>query len=77
MASTKEIIDIVKQITQAADIDSDTELIESEILDSFAIAALVEAIQKQFDITVETEDLLPENFESADKISEFVNIKIG
>jgi acyl carrier protein len=52
---------------------TDTEsLMEAGVLDSLRLMDLVPELEKQFGITVEAEDLTPENFDSISAISNFV-----
>jgi len=50
--------------------DSD-ELLESGIVDSLGILDLVALLETEFGLTVSDDDLLPENFRSIERISEF------
>lgn len=53
----------------------DESLISSGVLDSVSWLQLVNFIEKQYGITVEDDELLPETFESVDAISQFVERK--
>jgi len=50
--------------------DSD-ELLESGIVDSLGILDLVALLETEFGLMVSDDDLLPENFRSIERISEF------
>ena len=47
-------------------------LVSNGILDSLDIMNLIMELEATFDIEIEPEDVLSENFESADKIAELV-----
>jgi acyl carrier protein len=47
-------------------------LLENGILDSMGIFDLVEFIETEFGIRIEDDDLLPENFQSVERIEAFV-----
>jgi acyl carrier protein len=47
-------------------------LLESGILDSMGILEVVEFIEGEFHVTVSDDDLLPENFQSIERIAQFV-----
>lgn len=51
-------------------------LIESEVLDSMGIFQLVELIEDRLSITIEDEEVLAENFETIEAISQLVNSKL-
>ena len=54
--------------------DSD-ELLESGIVDSLGILDLVALLETEFGLMVSDDDLLPENFRSIERISEFAQQK--
>jgi len=48
------------------------ELLSGGLLDSLGILDVVTILEKEFNITVADEDLVPEYFESIDRISAFI-----
>ncbi len=68
----EEIVKILEQIKPGVDFNSEENLIEEEILDSFDIVTLVAKLNEEFDIEITPADLIPENFNSAQKIFELV-----
>ena len=50
-------------------------LLEGGIIDSLGILDLVSVIEKDFDITVSDEELVPENFQTVSTIASFVMSK--
>ena len=66
------IIEILEQIKPEVDFNTEENLIEEEILDSFDIVTLVAKLNDEFDIEISPADLIPENFNSAEKIYELV-----
>ena len=67
-----DIIKILEQIKPGVDFNTEENLIEEEILDSFDIVTLVARLNEEFDIEITPADLVPENFNSAQKIYELV-----
>lgn len=67
-----DIIKILEQIKPGVDFNTEENLIEEEILDSFDIVTLVAKLNDEFDIEISPADLIPENFNSAEKIYELV-----
>jgi acyl carrier protein len=51
--------------------DSDA-LLESGMLDSQGVLEVVGFIEREFSITVMDDDLVPENFQTIDRIAEFI-----
>lgn len=58
-----------KTIVQKPIEDGRVDLIAAGILDSFTMIELVNFIEKKFKITVDMENLTPDNFNSLEKIS--------
>lgn len=54
---------------------SDENLLEQGVIDSLAIVKLVEFLEESFQIEVDDEERVPENFESIDALSAFVQKK--
>lgn len=56
---------------------SDTDsLLDNNVIDSMGFLDLVTFVESEFDIVVEDDELLTDNFESIETITEFVNNKI-
>lgn len=51
-------------------------LLESGILDSLGVLDVVNEVEGKFQITLNDEELVPENFQTIDNIASFVNKKI-
>jgi len=56
-------------------IRTDTQLIESGILDSLSILRLVSLIDERFGVTVIPEDVVSENFETVKSIAAYIRGK--
>ena len=50
-------------------------LLENGVLDSLGILDLVAFLERDFDINVADDDLLPEHFETLDRLTAFVELK--
>ena len=68
-----EIIKILEEIKPGVDFNTENNLIEEEILDSFDIVTLVAKLNDEFDIEISPADLVPENFNSAQAIYSLVS----
>lgn len=68
----KEIIEIIKEINPYIDIDENTELIESEILDSLSVVYIVTELEDKYGIYVDEKLVLPENFKTATLIGKML-----
>ena len=70
------ILDILREVNPFEEIEADTELIESGILDSLSIVYVMNELQAQFGIEIPEEYLQAESFCSAEQIKEILE-KIG
>ena len=63
-----ELMEILEELRPDVDFENETGLIANGILDSFDIVSLVTALNDSFDIEIKPNDLVPENFNSAEAI---------
>ena len=71
---------VLKEILRGEDagqLGNEDNLIDSGVLDSMAMMQVVTHLEKTYGITVETNDLVPETFQSIRALSEFVARKTG
>lgn len=68
----ERLIEILEDIQPAADYETCTTLIDDHILDSMAIIALVAEIEDEFDITIPTVEIIPDNFNSAQAMFDMI-----
>lgn len=57
-------------------IDPAESLVDSGIIDSAAVLSLILYLEDEFEITVEDDEILPENIDSVDCIATFVKAKL-
>ena len=57
------------------ELDHDDSLLELGIIDSVKMLELIEYIEKTFEISVDEDDMLPENFDSINAIVEYIGSK--
>lgn len=69
----EKLIEILEEIAPGVDYENCTTLIDDHILDSFGILSLVSELEDEFDIEVSPTELVPENFNSAEKLWEMIN----
>lgn len=61
----KELLEILNEIDDTIDYETETGLIDDHLLDSFAIISLVSELEDAFDISIDAAEMTPENFNSA------------
>lgn len=62
----QKLLKILKEVRDDVDFENEQHLIDDEILDSFDIVDIVSEISSEFDVNITVNELLPENFNSAD-----------
>lgn len=68
----EKIIQILEKIRPNIDFRAEKKLIDGGLLDSFDILQLVDALADEYDIDIKPEDLVPQNFNSAEAIYEMM-----
>ena len=64
----EKLIAILEELHPDVDFETCTTLIDDQILDSFDIVTLVAEIDAEFDVQIPAEELVPENFNSAEAL---------
>lgn len=64
----EELLEILNEIDDTIDYETETALIDDHIFDSFAVISLVSEIEDAFDIRVAAKEMVPANFNSAEAI---------
>ena len=80
-----ETIDVIKQFiakellsqSDPGTLGDQDPLIESGIIDSFGIMSLIAFVEKEFGIHLESDELVPDNFETIAAIGQLVDRKRG
>ena len=62
---------------EAEEIKIDDSFMENGIIDSTGILELIEFVEQSFNITVEDDELIPENLDSLGNLSRFILMKNG
>ena len=68
----EELLAIMSDVRPDLDFETETRLIDDGILDSFDIISIVSEVNVQFGIEIDVNDLLPENFNSAEALYELI-----
>ena len=68
-----QILDILTDIRPDIDFEKETKLIDDKILESFDIITIVGELNDAFDIEIGPKELIAENFNSLDALTEMVD----
>lgn len=71
-----ELLEILNELHPDVDFETCDNLVDGGILDSFDIVTLVTEINDTFDIAIGANELVPENFNSAEAIYELISSKL-
>lgn len=72
----EKIYEILQEIRPEVDFREASDFIEDEILDSLDIIKLVAAFEEEFSVTIDTEEIIPDNFESVEDMAKLIS-KLG
>lgn len=66
------ILNILKSMDDSVDYASETNLIDDKVIDSLTLTALISELESEFNIEIDMDDIVPENFNSIDAMTELV-----
>lgn len=68
----QKIIDILQELRPEFDFSDNSNFIDQGMLDSFDVVNLVTSLDEEFGISIDGLDIIPENFNTIDSISELL-----
>ena len=66
------LLEILEELNPEIDYKNTDNLIDGRYLDSLTILSLISEIEEEFDVEVPTVEIIPENFNSVNKIYELI-----
>ncbi|MDE7242463.1 MAG: acyl carrier protein [Oscillospiraceae bacterium] len=69
----EQLLKLLSEICPGIDFEKETALIDDGLLESLDIVTIVGEIMDEFDVELNVDDLLPENFNSAQAIMDLIN----
>ena len=66
------LLRILNENCPGVDFEAETALIDDGIIDSLDIVSIVSEIMDEFDVEINVDDLIPENFNTVDAILELI-----
>ena len=69
----EQLIEILNDLHPDVDFESETALIDDGILDSLDIVTLITEINDKFDVSIPAEEIIPDNFNSAEALMALIN----
>ena len=68
----EKLLEILSSLHPDVDFENTGDLIDDGILDSLDIVTLVTEINAEFDVAIPAEEIVPENFNSAEALMELI-----
>lgn len=68
----EKLMEILCNLKDGVDFSKETKLIDDEILESLDVMDLISSLEENFGIEIGMEEIIPENFNSADAIWKLV-----
>lgn len=72
----EQILEILMDLRPDIDFENETKLIDDHILESFDIVSLVAGLEDEFDIKIRPKNLIAENFNSLDALTDLVEMLV-
>lgn len=73
----QKLIEILTEICPGVDFNEEKALVDDGLIDSFEIVSIVAEIMDNYDIELDVDDLLPENFNSAEAMMQLIEERRG
>lgn len=64
----EKLISILEELNPGVDFRKEKKLVDDHLIDSLTILALVSEIEDEFDVTIPTTQIIPNNFNSAEAL---------
>ena len=70
-----KLLEILNDLHPEVDFEKETGLIDSKIFDSFDVVTIASEIIEAYDVDIDAEDMVPENFNSLEAIWDMIQRK--
>lgn len=68
----ESILEILQELHEDIDFETEKQLVDDKILDSFDLVTLVAELGEEFDIEITAKDFVEENFNSVERLTNMV-----
>lgn len=64
----EKILEVLKQVREDCDFSKSDDFIQDGLLDSLGVMTLVEVLEENYDIAIDNDDIVYDNFKNVDAI---------
>ncbi len=64
----EELLELLERVRPGVDFENEKYLVDGEVLNSFDVVMIIGELNEHYDIDISADDILPENFNSAEAI---------
>lgn len=68
-----KLLEILREINDSLDYMNEDGLIDNELIDSVELMQLIAEIEDAYDISIDMEDIIPENFNSVEAMYKLID----
>lgn len=68
----EDLLEILRDLHPDIDFETCDTLVDDKLIDSFDIVSIISEINDQFDVVIPAEEIIPENFNSAQALYELI-----
>lgn len=69
----EKLLTILKKINAEIDFENEKDLVDSGALDSLVIVQIITAIEDEYGVSIDPDDIDPDNFQSAEAMLDMIN----
>lgn len=64
----EELLELLERVRPGVDFESEKYLVDGAVINSFDVVMIIGELNEHYDIDISVDDILPENFNSAEAI---------
>ena len=68
-----ELLDLLRNVKPGVDFESEENLVDDGILNSIDVISIIAEIQDRFGVTIPSDEIIPENFNSAKAMKDLLD----
>lgn len=69
----EKLIAVLKKVKPSVDFENQEALVDDGLIDSLDVISIIAEISAQYGITIPTDEIIPDNFNSAEALKELID----